>query len=497
MRLTLAFAVRPDHVTAVAVRHGRSSGAHGCPPGSEVLSRSIAPRPGDGTWPDLAAAIAEAHAAVSSRPQSVVEPDVCIVLLPPLARAKAAALPHRGSAGESIPVTDAAARRVFLIPTDRAVVAGALVTRSPALGAARRGAPADALVACADDELVTAVTQAAATACCGVSRITAASAVLGSALALVSQRGPDAPLAAIAVCGTGWTSVLLSMHGRPVVVLELGGASGAETARVAARCLATQPGAAPAMAGADAAAASAPAPAWSVFGIGVGSDALARELASTLGGPDGHPVATVTAFEELDAAAAVAAGATLAPEVPPLLPAFLWSQRASRTRRRGRLLWSQALAALGLAAGLHLWGLDRELSATRAARGAERPRAAAALVLRSRQEQAVERLAALARIAESRGRWAEAVGALASALPDTAYVTALAGEGSVLRVSGRALAARTVVPALAAAPLFRDAALRSPVRPVGDADGAGVEEFEVVLTVAPVPARTAAREVAP
>jgi hypothetical protein len=498
MLLTLAFTVRADHVTAVAVRRDRRPGRASAAFESVLFARALAPRPGDGTWPDLAAAFAEAHASAAAR-FPVVSPDICVALVPPLARAKAAALVLGAGVGEAVALTDAVARRLFLVPTSGAATGGAVVMRAPSAAARRRGAPADALVARADEEVVSAVAHAAGTACCGVARITAAGAVLGSALTAVDVVPDLPPLAAVAVCGAGWTGVTLSMHGRPVVVLELGDSASDETARIVARCLGAPPETAVEAAEAHGAGPGAPdasstaASAWSVFGIGAGAGDLARVLTGVLSGSGASAAPPCSVFEDVDADAMVAAGAALALEVPPLLPPSLWAERAARLRRRGRLLWAQAAAVAALAAGVHLWGLDRERAAVQAARAAERPGAAAAIAFRARQEEASEQLEAIARIAGSSAGWAEAIGTLASSLPDTAYVTMLSGDGRVLRVSGRALAARTVVPALAATPLFRNAALLSPVRPVADDGGAGIEEFEVALTLAPSSTATTSR----
>jgi hypothetical protein len=158
------------------------------------------------------------------------------------------------------------------------------------------------------------------------------------------------------------------------------------------------------------------------------------------------------------------------------------ARRARRATLRTRAMSAASAVLLVVAAGLHLWGLHRELDAVGARRAEIAPAVERAREMRANVDGVRTRLAAIAALENEGEEWTGAIAALAAALPDSAHLRSLAADSAGVRVAGLARSAADVVPALEAHPRFEHVSLAAPVRfEQGDAG----ERFDVVAELKP------------
>lgn len=184
---------------------------------------------------------------------------------------------------------------------------------------------------------------------------------------------------------------------------------------------------------------------------------------------------------DLDPPALAAFGALTAPEDGPvLLPGEAWTAWRRRGRTRTLVAAAVGLLLLGVAALLHLWGLDREIRSVETARAehseaVERAAATRAAALRLRE------LVAVTDSVRPRGpSWTRVLAEVGDRLPPSAYLEALeAGDGTV-RITGRARSPSGLVPRLEDSPVVAAARLESSTR---SRDRRGGQTFRIVLTL--------------
>ena len=204
-----------------------------------------------------------------------------------------------------------------------------------------------------------------------------------------------------------------------------------------------------------------------------GTRAAGAEGARRLGEPGATPGG-------LGPRALAAFGALLVPEDgPSLLFGEDRSRWRGRLRRRALTLAAAAAALLAVSAGLHLWGVERELEAV-----AEERRAIADRVRRTADARdallEIRRLVASVRRAAARGpRWTEVLASVAGALPPSAYLESVRAEEGKIRLSGVARSPSSLVPRLQGLPLLEEVSAPSAGRARGDA-----RSFEVGVTLA-------------
>ncbi|HEV2148329.1 MAG TPA: PilN domain-containing protein, partial [Longimicrobiaceae bacterium] len=153
---------------------------------------------------------------------------------------------------------------------------------------------------------------------------------------------------------------------------------------------------------------------------------------------------------------------------------------ARRIRQRAVAFLSASVVVLLLSAGVHLWGVRRELELVQSRRAAIADAVADAQRARESVNGLRMRLETLAELEEKAPRWTPQFAALAQALPDSAYLQALTADSTGLRLGGLARSASGVVPALQASPRFDRVALAAPLR--WDSDDAG-ERFDVAASL--------------
>src|SRR2546430_5096629 len=116
------------------------------------------------------------------------------------------------------------------------------------------------------------------------------------------------------------------------------------------------------------------------------------------------------------------------------------------------------------AAGVHLWGLNRELGSVAAQRRELAEQVARAHELRRAFQETSERLVAV-RDLEREGRsWTRVLGGLAAALPDSARIVSLADSADRLELVAVAAPSAPLVAALDTVPYFRRVTLASTLR---------------------------------
>jgi general secretion pathway protein L len=125
------------------------------------------------------------------------------------------------------------------------------------------------------------------------------------------------------------------------------------------------------------------------------------------------------------------------------------------------------------------------LAAVTAAHLAHAPKVNRAIEQRQTAELLRARLAAVARLESESLPWTPTVAALATTLPDSAYLITLSAEGLKLRLAGIAASASAVVPALESSPLLREVSLTTARRRQGAAAG---EDFDLDLALRPLSA---------
>ena len=167
---------------------------------------------------------------------------------------------------------------------------------------------------------------------------------------------------------------------------------------------------------------------------------------------------------------------------PVLLPDVVHAvmKRRARTTAMIRLA---AAAVLLLGAGmLDLWGTARERSTIAGERARLRTSVGEALATREALAQTTARLATVRAAAESAPRWSTLIASLAEALPDNAFLIALAGSGDSLRLEGIAPRAAPVFDAIGRIEGLRSLRPDGPIRQERSIAGATNERFTLTAS---------------
>lgn len=457
----LGLAIGADRVVAVELKRG----LFGLRPG-RVRARSLRPAQADGDWPDLVRALEELLEELD-----VQRATASVALLRPLAQVKVINVPPVRRRDLQAMIARSA-RRYFIVGS------GSLIIDAAPLERKRHGESRRTSALCADAWFIDSLYRVLSETGIQVETITAASLALIEAARRLPASLPGRD-AVIAVSESDWCEGLVVQAGVPCLFEPWSAESPAEIGRLTAR-LARET--------------------WTAEDRGpvepqtmVVAGAEDREIiADVVTRETGAPPLDSGRTRDMGAAGLAAFGAGLIPEdAPALLPT---EARAARQRRFSARVSSLAAAAILFvtAAGvLHLWDLRREFDAVAAARSAHATRVAEALEARRAAEAVQARLEALLEIEDATVSWTPAVAALARALPDSAYLLSLSGEGLSLRLAGVAPSASLIVPALEASPLLRDVSLSAARR--RDEVGEG-ESFDLALAVVPDSARTGGGE---
>lgn len=170
----------------------------------------------------------------------------------------------------------------------------------------------------------------------------------------------------------------------------------------------------------------------------------------------------------------------------PALDAEIVPDRERRRRRRAEwrrvsVLVAATLAALCLAAGVHVWGLGRELDAIAARRREIAAPVDQVLRARDQLQRMDGRVAALTDAAATAPRWSQVIAALARSLPPDAHLTSLVGTGDSLALEGLAHDAPPVFEAVRGAAGVRSVRAAGPVRRELAANGQPAERFDLAV----------------
>lgn len=435
-RARIVATVGADALTAVVFRPT----LWGMRPG-RASTHPLTPAEG-GSWPSLEAALQEVVEESGERGAALE-----VALLPPLAQTKVLSLPPVRTR-ELRPLVMRNVRRYFITADSDPLVVDTLRLRRPR---GRRNAPA--LTVCASETLLRAV--AAATAAAGL-RL---EAVTPAALALtraVLARLPSARrrTCAVVACGRGWGEIVFLKNGVPQLFLPLFGVESADPASQARTVLATLRGAREMGVEARQMIVCGEAPFFSAV-----QDLCADES------PEIPEVIGVPSLTVLPPAELAAVGMLLLRQQAPALRLDELRLAARRqTQRRSAIVSVATACILAVTAGLHLWSVHRQLDAVRAQRQALAAPVAEVLAARQRIAGVRSLLESVGRLEEGAPRWTVELASLADALPRTAYLESLNGDGNRLRLVGFAASATEVVPALERSPRFSGAALAAPVR---------------------------------
>jgi Tfp pilus assembly protein PilN len=149
--------------------------------------------------------------------------------------------------------------------------------------------------------------------------------------------------------------------------------------------------------------------------------------------------------------------------------------------RRALTLWASAAALVVAAAGVHGYGLKRELSAVQGAREFIAPQVSRALEIRRTAYAVQDRLEALDGIERDTPRWTPALAALTEVLPSSTYLVSLSTDGLSVRLGGVTRATEIIAPELEDSPFFRDVRLMN-VR-ASSSPGEEGTEFDLSLAL--------------
>jgi Tfp pilus assembly protein PilN len=442
----IALAVAPDHLVVARLRRERGTLRI-----ADVRQCALPPLGRDG-WPELEEALRELASDLD-----VPGGGVDVALLRRLAHTKVIPLPPVRPA-ELPALVQRSARRHFAVRDEPLVADG---SRLPGAASASL---VPTIAACAPTQVVEAVAAACAAAGFRVGRIVPGPVALAEAVCARLHRARHGRVAALTAGAAGADLVLLD-DGIPVRVQPLGTHGGADAAVDRLR-------AALAESEQDARYVEA------IVVCGSGDEARALREALHVDHTYGPRLVFAAEVEQVPAEATVALGAALArPSAPLLLPPALLAARARRAARRTVAMAAASAVLLAGAAGLHLWGLRRELNAVQARRGEIASSVAKAREMSGSVEGVRARLESIASLERDAAAWTEEIAALAAALPDSAHLRTLAVDSTGLRLAGLARSASAVVPALEAHPRFSRVSLAAPVRfEQGDAG----ERFDVV-----------------
>jgi hypothetical protein len=160
--------------------------------------------------------------------------------------------------------------------------------------------------------------------------------------------------------------------------------------------------------------------------------------------------------EEAAAARAGSAG-------PELVPPGLARERREGAKAGAAWLGGAALLLLVGAAGVQLWGAQRELATVEARRAEIRDQVAPLLAARDSLDRLAGRVASLDALSQSAPSWTRSLVELSAALPADAHLTELFASGDTVELSAAAARAGEAIQALRESGLFVEVRLMSPV----------------------------------
>lgn len=196
-------------------------------------------------------------------------------------------------------------------------------------------------------------------------------------------------------------------------------------------------------------------------------------------------VPSLTPSELLNAPDALAASFAKAVSAPVFVTDTVRHERDARARRVAARVGTAAVLLLLLSAAVHLWGVQRELSAVRAERSALRGQLSATLVGRTTIETAFDQLALLAESERTASQWSTVIAGISEQLPLESYLTGFRGRADTVGIDGLALSAARVFDALQAVPQLRGVHASSPVRRETTVDGEALERYQLSALLAP------------
>lgn len=191
-----------------------------------------------------------------------------------------------------------------------------------------------------------------------------------------------------------------------------------------------------------------------------------------IGGADANKSAPVVA--------AAAAGLTKRFEI---VPDSVRRARLARERRIAALLVVYASIALVGAAVAFRWRLERQLSDIEARRSALQSRVSRAVTSRDSLQRILERLAAVAELERSAGRWSAVLSRIALTLPEDALLSSIRAEADSLALDGQSSDASRVVSALRRTPGVKTARVTAPIVRESSVDQPSMERWHLELRV--------------
>ena len=157
-------------------------------------------------------------------------------------------------------------------------------------------------------------------------------------------------------------------------------------------------------------------------------------------------------------------------------------------RRVAAGLAAVAAACLVIAAGLDVWGLDRQLSTLRARRSALASQVGAAMRARDSLSELTGSVAAVRRLDETGPQWSAFLADMAEYLPRDAHLIALRGAADSVVIEGVARQAAGVFQAVQQMPRVVAVRAEAPIRQDAAADGTVREQFALGTVLRQPPA---------
>ena len=168
-----------------------------------------------------------------------------------------------------------------------------------------------------------------------------------------------------------------------------------------------------------------------------------------------------------------------------LIPETRAQMRVARQRALALRLALTAVALLVGAAGLQLWGEQRELNAIRAQRAAIKKEVAPLLALRDSANQVNDRVGRIEDLRAGASHLTAAVIDLATLLPSNTYITAIHANGDSLTVEAAGAQAGGALQTLRTSEVLRDIRLRGSVDRRMEEGAVTTERFTFTARVVP------------
>ncbi len=408
----------------------------------------VAAYPGEnGAWPGLVTALDELRrtAGIARGGQ------LSVALLPPLVEVRRVELPPL----EESELAQLLARHAgrYFVGARGAQVAGALVPRG------RHEGTGPVLAASASARLLNALHHAARDAGWAVSLVVPAEGAWAAAAVSLWPSFARQP-AQVLVREADRTALVALEGGRAVSVRRFRN-GGADVELVGVAIAESFPDGAPKIVGA--------------VGMTPQSE-LRRELAAIGVGLQAAPGAWAAHATSPEVMAAAFADRVVGPR---LIPEEARAEQRARVARATAVVAAAAVLLFVAAAGVALWGVNRDLRQVRAERAAIRSQVSATLVGRTSVEDAYRRIAALAAAQREAPHWAPVLADLSARVPDDAYLTAFHVHGDSLVVDGMATSAARVFDAIEQSPVLMNVRAPAPVRREAQVGSPPMERFTI------------------